>query len=58
MHRSATGSQPLQNAIRHNLSVKPCFRKDKRETDTSKMGYWIVDLDIDPSQGRVRHKKR
>lgn len=45
-----------QNAIRHNLSVKPCFVRDKHETE--KGSFWRVDHNVDPGKGRPRQRKR
>ena len=47
---------PLQHAIRHNLSVKPCFKRD--HSGGEKGGAWVIDHTVDPNQGRIRKRKK
>ncbi|KZP12081.1 winged helix DNA-binding domain-containing protein [Athelia psychrophila] len=53
-------SHRIQNSIRHNLTLNPCFEKIARPlTDRGKGSYWIVNDSIDPRTGvhRVRKKQ-
>lgn len=50
----------LQNSVRHNLSLNPCFEKVARPlTDRGKGSYWTVNDAVDPRTGvhRIRKKK-